>query len=93
LELDKIQAIIGPRRVGKTSAMLLTIDALNTHTRISKEILYFNFENERIQFEAHQLGLLLQAWRELYPERALEHAWFFFDEVQAAPGWNASLTE
>jgi hypothetical protein len=27
----------------------------------------------------------LQAWRERYPDRALEHAWFFFDEVQAAP--------
>ena len=91
LELDKIQAIIGPRRVGKTSAMLLTIDLLKKNKNISEEIVYFNFEDERIQFESHQLDLLLQAWRELYPERALEHAWFFFDEVQAAPGWERFL--
>ena len=31
LELDKIQAIIGPRRVRKTSAILLTIDLLKNH--------------------------------------------------------------
>jgi len=87
LELEKIQAIIGPRRVGKTSAMLLAIDALKKQKNISEDILYFNFEDERVQFEANQLDLLLQAWRELYPDRTLEHAWFFFDEVQAAPGW------
>jgi predicted AAA+ superfamily ATPase len=90
LELDKIQAIIGPRRVGKTSAMLLAIEELKKRNAAS-EILYFNFEDERIQFEPQQLDLLLQAWRELYPEHTLEQAWFFFDEVQAAPGWERFL--
>lgn len=90
LELDKIQAIIGPRRVGKTSAMLLAIEELRKRNPAS-EILYFNFEDERIQFEPQQLDLLLQAWRELYPEHTLEQAWFFFDEVQAAPGWERFL--
>src|SRR5258708_21819902 len=91
LELDKIQAIIGPRRVGKTSAMLLAIDALKKQRKASEEIVYFNFEDERVQFEPQQLDLLLLAWRELYPDRSLEHAWFFFDEVQAAPGWERFL--
>lgn len=90
LDLDKIQAIIGPRRVGKTSAMLLAIAELKKRKKAS-EILYFNFEDERIQFEPQQLDLLLQAWRELYPNQNLEHAWFFFDEVQAAPGWERFL--
>ena len=91
LELDKIQAIIGPRRVGKTSSMLLAIDALKKKNR-SESILYFNFEDERIQFEPQQLDLLLQSWRELYPDRTLDHAWFFFDEVQAAPGWERFIS-
>jgi predicted AAA+ superfamily ATPase len=91
LNLDKIQAIIGPRRVGKTSAMLLTIEILKKQKKASEEIVYFNFEDERVQFEPHQLDLLLQSWRELYPNRSLEHAWFFFDEVQAAPGWERFL--
>jgi predicted AAA+ superfamily ATPase len=92
LGLDKIQAIIGPRRVGKTSAMLLAIDELITKRDIPKEyIIYFNFEDERVQFEPAQLDLILQAWQELNPNLALEDAWFFFDEVQAAPGWERFL--
>lgn len=88
LDLEKIQAIIGPRRVGKTSAMQLAIEELKKVRNISpQEIIYFNFEDERIQFEPHQLDLILQAWQELNPETKLENAWFFFDEVQAAPGW------
>lgn len=90
LELDKIQAIIGPRRVGKTSAMLLAMEELKRRNAASG-ILYFNFEDERVQFRPQQLDLLLQAWRELYPDGNLEQAWFFFDEVQAAPGWERFL--
>lgn len=71
--------------------MLLTMDSLKLSKDFSEEIVYFNFEDERVQFEFHQLDLLLQAWRELYPDRTLEHAWFFFDEVQAAPGWERFL--
>lgn len=92
LDLNKIQAIIGPRRVGKTSAMLLAIDELITKKGVSeKNIIYFNFEDERVQFETSQLDLILQAWQELNPESRLEDAWFFFDEVQAAPGWERFL--
>ena len=90
LHLDKIQAIIGPRRVGKTSAMLLAIEDLRKEHKPS-EIIYFNFEDERVQFEQQQLDLLLQAWQELHPDGKLEQAWFFFDEVQAAPGWERFL--
>lgn len=92
LDLDKIQAIIGPRRVGKTSAMLLSMDELQRKRKVPQEqIIYFNFEDERVNFEPGQLDLLLQAWRELHPEGDLENAWFFFDEVQAAPEWERFL--
>lgn len=88
LDLHKIQAIIGPRRVGKTSAMLLAMEELKVKRGVSaKNIIYFNFEDERVQFEQTQLDLILQAWQELNPDSKLEDAWFFFDEVQAAPGW------
>jgi len=92
LDLNKIQAIIGPRRVGKTSAMLKAMEELKTKRGISeKNILYFNFEDERIQLETKQLDLILQTWQELNPGLALEDVWFFFDEVQAAPGWERFL--
>lgn len=90
LDLNKIQAIIGPRRVGKTTAMLLAMEELKKRNPGS-EILYFNFEDERVHFEPPQLDLLLQAWRELHPGGNLENAWFFFDEVQAARGWERFL--
>lgn len=92
LELDKIQAIIGPRRVGKTSTMLLAMEDLKVKKNIDHDrIVYFNFEDERVQFEPRQLDLILEGWRELHPDSQLENAWFFFDEVQAAPGWERFL--
>lgn len=72
--------------------MQLAIEELKTTRGVSSEqIIYFNFEDERIQFEPHPLDLILQAWQELNPETKLENAWFFFDEVQAAPGWERFL--
>ncbi len=92
LDLEKIQAIIGPRRVGKTSAMQLAIEELRGTRGVTPgQIIYFNFEDERVQFQPEQLDLILQAWQELNPEIKLEDAWFFFDEVQAAPGWERFL--
>lgn len=91
LELNKIQAIIGPRRVGKTSAMMLAMEDLKKRGVLENNILYFNFEDERVQFEPKDLDLILQAWQELNPDSPLEDAWFFFDEVQAAPGWERFL--
>lgn len=92
LDLDKIQAIIGPRRVGKTSAMFLTIrDLKDKEQLLPGQILYFNFEDERIQFQTQDLDLILQAQTELYPKLNLQDVRFFFDEVQAAPGWEKFL--
>lgn len=88
LNLNKIQAIIGPRRVGKTSAMLLAMQELRQKQDIpDDQLLYFNFEDDRVQFRTQELDLLLQSWMELYPSSDLKKTWFFFDEVQAAPGW------
>ncbi|WP_118193897.1 ATP-binding protein [Albibacterium indicum] len=88
LKLEKIQAIIGPRRVGKTSSMLLAMEELKKVKHIPPaHIFYFNFEDERIQFDNKNLDLLLRSWQELHPDHTLEDNWFFFDEVQAAPGW------
>jgi len=92
LSLFKIQAIIGPRRVGKTSTMLMAMEKLKAELNVpAHQIVYFNFEDERLQFKAEQLDLILQAWQELYPEAVLADAWFFFDEVQSAPGWERFL--
>ncbi|HRO47769.1 ATP-binding protein [Agriterribacter sp.] len=91
-DLEKIQVIIGPRRVGKTSAMFLTMHELKQKEQLADgQILYFNFEDERLQFRAEDLDLILQAQTELYPNLNLQDVRFFFDEVQAAPGWEKFL--
>lgn len=92
LDLEKIQAVIGPRRVGKTSAMILAMKELLEKKGVHpNHILYFNFEDERVQLTTTDLDLLLQSWQELYPEVRLSDIWFFFDEIQAAPGWEKFL--
>ncbi|MEJ7560832.1 MAG: AAA family ATPase [Pedobacter sp.] len=78
MDLEKIQAIIGLRRVGKTSAMRLAIEELKTtRGKLPGQIIYFNFEDERVQFEPHQLDFILQAWQELNPQTSLENACSF----------------
>lgn len=91
LDLNKTQAIIGPRRVGKTSAMWMAMEELKQRKTAREQVLYFNFEDERVQFQPQQLDMLLQAWMELHPEAKLEDTWFFFDEIQAAPEWERFL--
>lgn len=87
-DLAKIQAVIGPRRVGKTSTMQLYMQELKEEKGVfANHLIYFNFEDERVTFNSQQLDIILQAWQELYPEVKLEDCFFFFDEVQAAPGW------
>ncbi|WP_332911675.1 AAA family ATPase [Algoriphagus boritolerans] len=91
-DLPKMQVLLGPRRVGKTSAMQLYMQELTENLGVkSDRLVYFNFEDERVHFLPEQLDLILQAWKELHPSVQLEDCFFFFDEVQAAPGWEKFL--
>ncbi len=92
VDLPKMQAVLGPRRVGKTSAMNLCMQELSTSKSVSpSQLIYFNFEDERVHFLPEQLDLILQSWRELHPEVNLGDCYFFFDEVQAVQGWEKFL--
>ncbi len=44
-------------------------------------------EDERLDLTTEELDLILQAYRELYPEIDLSKAFFFFDEIQNVNGW------
>jgi predicted AAA+ superfamily ATPase len=52
-----------------------------------KDIIYINFEDERLSLEKDQLDLILQAYLELYPGKDLTECYFFFDEIQNVDGW------
>ena len=84
----KIITVPGVRRCGKSSLFLLVINQLLTEKHIRKEqILFLNFDDERLQFNAENLDEILQAYRELYPDIPLKDAYLFFDEIQMAKDW------
>ena len=89
-DLDRILAIIGPRRAGKTYFMYQLIQSILRNGRYSKEdILFIDFEDYRLGgFTGRDMDDLFAAFHQLagqYPR------FLFFDEVQNLPGWNRVL--
>jgi predicted AAA+ superfamily ATPase len=79
-------AIIGPRRAGKTWFLHTIIRSLR-QTIDPRRILFLDFEDERLNLNSETLHLITDAYSQLYPDIPLEDVYFFFDEVQAAEGW------
>lgn len=83
----KIISIIGARRAGKTFFLYQIMkQLLDTHPM--ENMIYINFEDERLDFETGELDLILQSYREMYPATNLEDVFFFFDEIQNVDGWD-----
>lgn len=76
--------LTGARRTGKTYAMFQVIkDKLTTGVALS-DILYINFEDERlIEMKSEHLNLLLEAHAELFNSMP----YMFLDEIQNILGW------
>jgi len=87
LHMRKVVVAKGVRRSGKSSAMLLAVDALLAEGTQIEKIVYLNFDDERLPFTTESFDLILQAYRELYPEIPLRDVYMFLDEVQQCPGW------
>ncbi len=85
-DLDKIITVIGPRRSGKTFRLYqIATEVLKTHHK--KSIIFLNLEDERLDLAVQDLDLIIQAYRELYPDQDLSQCTFFFDEIQNVTGW------
>ena len=80
LDLDKILTIIGPRRAGKTWYLYQLIKELEDAGVKREQILYLNFEDERLDF-SNNYDLIIEAWLELYPNLKLEDLYIFYDEI------------
>ena len=76
---------VGLRRAGKSYQMYQHIQDLIYSKQISiEEVLYVNFEDERIaSIKAEALGLLLDAYKEMFDFKPL----VFLDEIQNITGW------
>lgn len=87
LNTGHIIIVKGFRRVGKTFLFYHLIKKLlKDHSK--KEIIYFNFEDERIPLKTEFLTALLPAIKEFHGQSPL---YLFLDEIQAIPGWSRWL--
>lgn len=88
VDIDKIMTIIGPRRAGKTYFLFQIIDGLLQKKINSNQILYINFEDERLSYlKQEDLGRIIEEFYNLFPENKKKKSYFFFDEIQNVSGW------
>ena len=87
LESEKIISIIGPRRAGKTYYLYQLMDLLRAKKVERRQILYINFEDERLEFENGRHDDIIESYLELYPDAKLPNLYIFFDEIQELPSW------
>ncbi len=81
-KVNKIITLVGPRRVGKTYYFYQLMKKIKDKS----QILYFNFEDERVfPFRKEDFETLLEAYFELFPNQ--KQTWIFLDEVQQAESW------
>lgn len=83
--------MIGPRRCGKTYFFYSLINKLLQDGIAKEQILYFNFEDERFDFNASKLQILLDAYFELFPKNVDQKFYCFFDEIQQVDNWEKFL--
>lgn len=87
VDTGKIITITGVRRCGKTFLLYDTIGKLLKMNIDKRKIIYINFEDERLDLKTDEMDLILQSYRELYPDVKLRDVYFFFDEIQNMAGW------
>lgn len=91
LHQREIVFITGVRRCGKSSLMRLVCDDLLTTAGVAPaNILYVNFEDERLtSFKSADCERLMEAYYEL--EAPQGKIWLFLDEIQNVPAWEKWL--
>jgi len=84
LEKNGNYVFIGSRRAGKTYTMYQIIHNLLENKVLENQILYINFEDERlIEFKLQDMDTILEVYKELYQNKPI----CFFDEIQNIIGW------
>lgn len=75
---------VGLRRAGKSYLMFQQMHRLLDSGHRIEEMLYFNFEDDRIaNLQTEVLDIIKRSYEELYAYRPV----FFLDEIQLVPGW------
>jgi predicted AAA+ superfamily ATPase len=87
-EPRQVVTITGPRRAGKTYFMLIIIRALLGRGVSPNDILYLNFEHERLgNLAARDLEGMMTAYYEIASPAPGTTTYLFLDEIQNVEGW------
>src|SRR3990172_9297846 len=86
--LEKLHAVIGMRRAGKTT-FLHQLLAERRQGMPPERGIFVSFDDDRLaDLALEQLGLLLEEYYRRYPElRGRETVHWFLDEIQLVAGW------
>lgn len=88
IDRNEIITVPGVRRCGKSTLMEIAINRLLANGVRKENVLWIGFDDERIKYmTAEELDLVLQAYREMYPETELKDVWMFFDELPFVKEW------
>jgi predicted AAA+ superfamily ATPase len=88
VDSGKVVVLVGIRRSGKTFLLLDTIRRLVAAGVDRRQIVQLSFEDDRLHpLRSTDYDGILHAHAELHPQLIGKPRYFFFDEVQAAPGW------
>lgn len=85
---NKVHAVIGMRRSGKTTFLRQLMDAQRTQVPPERAV-YLSFDDDRLaELQLAQLGFLLEEYFRRHPElRGREPVHWFLDEIQLVSGW------
>ncbi len=88
IDSGQIITITGVRRCGKSSMMKIAANKIYNSGVNREQILWINFDDERLDGMAtEELDDVIQAYREMFPDRDLSSVYIFFDEIQTVPKW------
>lgn len=88
ISLNKIITVPGVRRCGKSSRMEIVVNTLLAQGIKKDNILWIGFDDERlVALKSDELDQIIEAYREMYPDIAMEDVYMFFDEIQLIDGW------
>lgn len=89
---NKIIVVTGPRRSGKTYLLYLLIKKLLARGIPIERMLYINFDDPRLlPSNAKDIELILESYRELYPEHRDKVNYMFLDEIQNVKDWEIGV--
>ena len=85
---NKVDAVIGMRRTGKTTFLYQRMNDLLLSGVAKEAMLYINFDDDRLlPMQSTQLSFVTEIYYQRHPAMKDRTAYLFFDEIQNIDGW------